>query len=189
MKLTNETDKEGQRDEREMEDNETEEESDEDKSDPEDESHGTIQELLDNQFGRDLRRQLEQDLGVFDSQWRAERSRVRRDLLGTTESKSKKVVDHGSSTIWNCLAKSIPTNTAEKSTDAKVTGTHHFTFRDLRNQRSGGQEGPKRAKAHSGNSWHGLPTGYDPRLFGSPRETRTMRKPIEFHMLRLDSQR
>jgi hypothetical protein len=45
--------------EQEMKNNETEEGSNENEPNPEDESHRTVQQLVDNQFGRNLRRQLE----------------------------------------------------------------------------------------------------------------------------------
>jgi hypothetical protein len=64
VNLTNETNKEAQRDEQEMEDNGTEEEgSNEDESDPQDDSHGAFQEPVDSQFRRDLGQQPERDFG------------------------------------------------------------------------------------------------------------------------------
>jgi hypothetical protein len=52
MNLTNETDEEAQRNEREMKDKDNV--TEEDESDPEDESHRIFQELLDGQFRRGL---------------------------------------------------------------------------------------------------------------------------------------
>jgi hypothetical protein len=114
-----------------MEDNETEEEeSKNDEWDPEDESHLTLHELFDNQFGRDLRRQLEQDFGSVLFTVARREVTYQAIFVGhdSTQSKFYMVFSDGGSSVWKCRMISIPTNTGENSTDVKVTSRWHTSL-------------------------------------------------------------
>jgi hypothetical protein len=87
MNPANETDEQVQRDHQETANIKADEgEPNEDESDPEDKIGGIVQELFDNHFGRDRGGSSDKILGVFDSQWCAERAHVTQYLLDTTQS-------------------------------------------------------------------------------------------------------